>query len=79
MMTDEWYARTADIPSTNIEEVEGVKSADEIIRLITALNLVKIDKIHRLESYIEYREKRHEIDREDIDKLKEYLKEVKNE
>ena len=47
--------------------------------MITALNLVKIDKIHRLESYIEYREKRHEIDREDIDKLKEYLKEVKDE
>ena len=75
MMTDEWYARTADIPSTDIEEDEGVKSADEIIRLITALNLVKIDKIHRLERYIEYREERNKHDRDDIERLKEYLQE----
>ena len=75
MMTDEWYARTADIPSTDIEEVEGVKSADEIIRLITALNLVKSDKIRRLESYIEYREERNKHDRDDIERLKEYLQE----
>ena len=77
MMTDEWYARTADIPSTDIEEVDGVKSADEIIRLITALNLVKIDKIRRLESYIEYREERNKHDRDDIERLKEYLQECK--
>ena len=75
MMTDEWYARTADIPSTDIEEVDGVKSSDEIIRLITALNLVKIDKIHRLERYIEYREERNKHDRDDIERLKEYLQE----
>lgn len=60
-----------------VEQVNEPLTAEELIVLVDIMHLVLEEKIRRLEDYIEYRERRHTFDREDIDKLKTYLAECK--
>ena len=66
----EMYPTTTDVKIT-----AELPTADDLIELIETLNAVKAEKIERLERYIEYREERNKHDRDDIERLKEYLKE----
>ena len=59
----------------DIESVTEPSRAEQIIALIKTLVIVKAEKIERLKGYIEYRERRHEIDGQDIEELKQYLEE----
>lgn len=60
---------------TDLKITDELPTADDLIELIETLNAVKAEKIARLERYIEYREERNKHDRDDIARLKEYLKE----
>lgn len=63
-----------------IDERTEPPTAKEIIQLVETLNVVLSVKIQRLKDYIQYRERRHDIDLTEINELKEYLEEIlKNE
>ena len=63
-----------------IDERTEPLTAKEIIQLVETLNVVLSVKIQRLKDYIQYRERRHDIDLTEINELKEYLEEIlKNE
>ena len=63
--------------TTDLKITDELPTADDLIELIETLNAVKAEKIGRLERDIEYREQRNKHGRDDIERLKEYLKECK--